>query len=178
MVRYEVDGQTYYHVRNWHKHQKVDKPGKPKVPEFIEGSSCVENILESPEKGVDGVAPRARPLQSLSPPGGAGGEPSGSREVPVPLNLVELCADVGVQEQFAKHYRRTTEELDAEIREIVTYWSIGGGAGKCKRNWLQAVRTRLHELGKASKLGEALIRERGGTKPDTTGGYGPIEDWQ
>jgi hypothetical protein len=29
---YEVRGQTYYELPNWLKHQKVDKPGKPRVP--------------------------------------------------------------------------------------------------------------------------------------------------
>lgn len=29
---YEIDGQTYYSVRNWRKHQRVDKPGPAKVP--------------------------------------------------------------------------------------------------------------------------------------------------
>ncbi len=29
---YEVDGQSYFNIRNWEKHQKVDKPGKPRVP--------------------------------------------------------------------------------------------------------------------------------------------------
>jgi hypothetical protein len=34
---YEVDGQTYFAIRNWEKHQKVDKPGKPRVPRPLEG---------------------------------------------------------------------------------------------------------------------------------------------
>lgn len=29
---YRVRGQAYLHLRSWHKHQKIDKPGKPKVP--------------------------------------------------------------------------------------------------------------------------------------------------
>lgn len=29
---YKVAGQQYFHVRNWSKHQKVDHPGKPRVP--------------------------------------------------------------------------------------------------------------------------------------------------
>ncbi len=29
---YTVDGQRYAEIRNWGKHQRVDKPGKPKVP--------------------------------------------------------------------------------------------------------------------------------------------------
>jgi hypothetical protein len=29
---YQVDGQRYFEIRNWSKHQKVDKPGKPQIP--------------------------------------------------------------------------------------------------------------------------------------------------
>lgn len=32
VIVYEVSGQQYYSIRNWSKHQKVDKPGKPRVP--------------------------------------------------------------------------------------------------------------------------------------------------
>ncbi len=31
--RYQVDGQTYFAIRNWSKHQKVDKPSRPRIPE-------------------------------------------------------------------------------------------------------------------------------------------------
>jgi len=29
---YEVRGQRYFHIRKWSDHQRVDKPGKPRVP--------------------------------------------------------------------------------------------------------------------------------------------------
>ena len=29
---YQVSGQAYFEIRNWRKHQKVDRPGKPRVP--------------------------------------------------------------------------------------------------------------------------------------------------
>lgn len=29
---YEINGQRYAQIRNWNKHQRVDKPGKPRVP--------------------------------------------------------------------------------------------------------------------------------------------------
>ena len=32
VVLYRVSGQAYYAVRQWARHQKVDKPGKPRVP--------------------------------------------------------------------------------------------------------------------------------------------------
>lgn len=36
--RYVVDGDTYLEIRNWLKHQKIDKPSGPKCPGFDEGS--------------------------------------------------------------------------------------------------------------------------------------------
>lgn len=33
VVVYEVAGQKYFAIRNWKKHQRVDKPGRPRVPE-------------------------------------------------------------------------------------------------------------------------------------------------
>jgi hypothetical protein len=44
---YEVDGQHYFSIRGWAKHQKVDKPGKPKVPQ---PSEALENVHEEEEK--------------------------------------------------------------------------------------------------------------------------------
>lgn len=32
VLLYEVDGQRYFHIRNWSKHQRVDKPSGPRVP--------------------------------------------------------------------------------------------------------------------------------------------------
>ena len=32
VVLYRVDGQNYFSIRNWSKHQRVDHPGKPRVP--------------------------------------------------------------------------------------------------------------------------------------------------
>lgn len=42
---YRLSNQTYFTIRNWAKHQKVDKPGKPRVPgPLTEG---VEKVIES-----------------------------------------------------------------------------------------------------------------------------------
>jgi hypothetical protein len=44
---YEVRGQIYFEITNWGKHQKVDKPGKPRVPERCEGFDLnPESLLE------------------------------------------------------------------------------------------------------------------------------------
>jgi hypothetical protein len=58
---YEVRGQRYFAIRNWTKHQKVDKPGKPRVPapsdgEIIGHSSNPENPRESSENIREALA--------------------------------------------------------------------------------------------------------------------------
>ncbi len=54
---YEVDGQSYYAVRNWDKHQRVDKPGKPRVPEIPEGYEPPAKVRESVAKVPETLAP-------------------------------------------------------------------------------------------------------------------------
>jgi hypothetical protein len=41
--QYEVGGQAYIHLTGWTKHQKVDKPGKPRVP----GPLCAGETQEA-----------------------------------------------------------------------------------------------------------------------------------
>jgi hypothetical protein len=48
---YEIDGQQYFAIRNWTKHQRVDKPGKPHVPEPL------DDARETPAKVLDTLAP-------------------------------------------------------------------------------------------------------------------------
>lgn len=50
VVLYEVDNQHYFHIVNWLKHQKVDKPGKPRVPLYSKPSETLANPLEGSEK--------------------------------------------------------------------------------------------------------------------------------
>lgn len=56
---YQVDGQTYFSIRNWARHQRVDKPGKPRVPAPL--GAHVENIIETPGKIRGTLAPDPDP---------------------------------------------------------------------------------------------------------------------
>ena len=40
---YSVDGSTYMQIAKWLNHQKIDKPSKSKIPEFVESSRIVAN---------------------------------------------------------------------------------------------------------------------------------------
>lgn len=47
VVLYDVDGQSYFAIRNWTKHQRVDKPGKPHVPPPTTESLKIQDFRES-----------------------------------------------------------------------------------------------------------------------------------
>lgn len=55
---YEVRGQSYYSIRNWDRHQKVNKPGKPHVPGPLDADS--KNAQESPGHSQNPRADRDR----------------------------------------------------------------------------------------------------------------------
>ncbi len=83
---YTVSGQQYGHISGWSKHQRVDKPGKPRVPprpiENTEKSNDVGQIRETlarPSQQSPGtLAPDLRsPIYDLRP--GAGRECEGNQ---------------------------------------------------------------------------------------------------
>jgi hypothetical protein len=45
--RYEVDGSQYLEIVKWLEHQKIDKPSKSRLPEFVEGSRTVAKPREA-----------------------------------------------------------------------------------------------------------------------------------
>lgn len=56
---YRLSGQTYFSIRNWKKHQRVDKPGKPRVPGPLDPG--VEKIPGSLAKVPESLAPDPDP---------------------------------------------------------------------------------------------------------------------
>lgn len=53
--RYEVDGCQYIEIRNWLKHQKIDKPSKSKIPEFVESSRILAGESRTFVGGLEGI---------------------------------------------------------------------------------------------------------------------------
>lgn len=46
IVRYKVEGQSYVQICNWLIHQKIDKPSRSKIPEFVESSRILANCRD------------------------------------------------------------------------------------------------------------------------------------
>lgn len=66
---YTSGGQSYYHIRNWSRHQRVDKPGKPLVPG---------------PKDADNAGKSEAPANVPEPPAKIPGTPASDPETPTP----------------------------------------------------------------------------------------------
>jgi hypothetical protein len=67
VVLYEVDGQSYFQIRNWTKHQKVDKPTPSRLPEPPPEAEPITSIIPTT------LAPLANPRESSRDVGDSSG---------------------------------------------------------------------------------------------------------
>lgn len=159
---YSADGQQYFHIRNWSKHQKVDKPGKPRVPAPF---GAPAKVPEAPAKVPGSLAPdldldldldhehrsddqdrerAAKPAQAPAPPPVA--EVSwDEREISCPLDLVDKLKASGVHVQLAEALKVDVVSVVAELQEFVSYWTIGAGMGQRHRHWPRKARERVRK---------------------------------
>ena len=69
---YSVDGATYMQIAKWLNHQKIDKPSRSKIPEFVESSRILSNARggikdqgskdQGPKEGTGIVIVEPKPL--------------------------------------------------------------------------------------------------------------------
>lgn len=117
---YEVRGQTYFHIRNWSKHQRVDKPGKPMVPppepdEAAEPRSSAAYFVRSGATGLIKIGTSTDPIRRLV---------ELSKCSPEPLELLAIGGSerdhhrsLESSRAFGEWFRPTPDVL-AKIREV------------------------------------------------------------
>lgn len=161
---YEVDGQSYFSIRNWAKHQRVDKPGKPKVPLPSELSRTFANIPE--DDGKVRASRASLPLPSLPDPdpdprsdARPPEEPDrqanwdgADDETPCPLDLVARARKVGVFRLMAERLKVTEDQVESKGQEFVTYWTIGKGMGRRKKFWMRELREDIRQAHERGRL--------------------------
>lgn len=124
LTHYRVRGQSYYHVTNWDKHQRVDKPGKPRmpVPAEAESDTYSNEASNSRESREDSRESRESLATDLRPPtsdhehelelGGSQGSPrkakrSSKPSLPMPEGWTPdglAAAQLADFEHFAAHH--------------------------------------------------------------------------
>lgn len=85
IVRYEVDGRAYLQVTNWGRHQKIDRPNKPRYPrsdaDGAEIATTLASVATNPSWGTEDQGIRGTEDQrKTSVPDAAPPEPEPIRE--------------------------------------------------------------------------------------------------
>jgi hypothetical protein len=192
---YTVRGQEYGVLTGWAKHQKVDKPSKPRCPgpneaETPSKSSIVDDPRETlarPSRGsAEELAPdhdhRPRPTtddqgppedesEPASLPAASEVRPSSSSsdrddlETPIPLTFALPESAV---DELSEHYRQPPEVIREAVRRFRDYWAVGAGTGKRRSHWAKRARDdirRKHENGELDKIAKALEATPASTAP-------------
>lgn len=119
---YEVRGQTYFEVLNWDKHQRVDRPGKPHVP-------------EPPAKDPES---HATDLRTYGPKDLGTGTAGGPVKV---LVAAELYREVSGNEDLPAVAESWTSRQQEAMRTLLA-WAVGGNAD----GWEARLRDELQRL--------------------------------
>lgn len=98
---YTVDGQSYFSVTKWAKHQRVDKPGKPLVPGPCDNSRDIRETLANSQESLAtsqrGFLPEKEKEKEEDPPkpprGSEGPKPEPKSEPEPPPGPPRTLAD-------------------------------------------------------------------------------------
>lgn len=52
IIRYEVEGYQYLEIVNWRKHQRIDKPNKPRFPHADAEHAAIRDTLATPSRMI------------------------------------------------------------------------------------------------------------------------------
>ena len=116
-------------------------------------SSPEESGRSSPE---DETKKRVSSGVEWSGEGSSSGSPEGEagedRETTCPPGLVETLTGLGVVAELAKAYGVPGSAVLAALGEFGSYWTLGAGSGKRRRNWPARARERVREKHREGKL--------------------------
>lgn len=173
-VLYDVEGQHYFSIRTWDTHQRVDKPGLPKVPgpenasprQYTE-KPPLRNIRETPantpeDTGKVSATRASHPIPGSDPSYQAlPDQPEKSRSArprvapDVPREMTETwLPDSEQTAALAAKYGVEPRRIEVEVPEFRWYWRKGKGSGRRKtaRGWAQTFGNRVAQLAKNEML--------------------------
>src|SRR6266404_65206 len=105
LVEYEVDGKKYLHIKNFEKHQVINRPSPPRVP-LYDSSLRTHTIL--PEHSVSHHGPLTAGLE------GNGREGNGREELR-PSDVVEQKRSTGPVQEVFEHWKQEHGHPKAQL---------------------------------------------------------------
>ncbi len=162
VVMYERDGQSYCAIRNWDRHQKVDKPGKPQVPPPPSGNTANQAVsadVESPRETLAKVPETLATDQDQDQDQEGSGTRASAHENPAAAPPVEAPVMPAHVERFERSLVTPTSAHAAVVALVSETRQAAGGAPFRATGWADrdAVQ-KLAEWSGAPEIGPDRLR--------------------
>jgi hypothetical protein len=144
VLRYEVEGRAFLHLRGWHKNQRIDRPQESKLPAPPDGEGDAPEPFRAP--AVPKRERKPKPSDDVLPEGFPGA--LAQFVEPVRALLAEVAADTGAGATLPSVAAVARAILDHDGRDFIPEarayraWAIEKARTKHKdpvrgyRNWL------------------------------------------
>lgn len=131
ITRYRVDGKDYLHITNWTKHQRIDKPNKPRYPlPTSENVESRESVAESSRECRESPAP------GTGEQGSRGTEEQRKESAPRKRGA-RLPDDWTPNDELNEQMRSERPDIDlsSELLVFRDYWIAQPGQKGVKADW-------------------------------------------
>lgn len=128
ILRYTLENVDYLSVTNWTKHQRIDRPGKARLPQYdAELATIREGVASLPVNVSPGSGNRGTGDQGT-------GEQGQTRKRATPTPIPDDFELTNERQAWSKE---NTPAVNTQLQteNFIDYWRNGDGAGKKKSNW-------------------------------------------
>lgn len=145
IVRYTVDGRAYLAVTNWERHQRIDKPNKPRYPLPTSENAVVNDTLATPSRDTrDTLATPSRLEQGNRGTEEQGsntlGHPAGDRERTVTDDARSVHDDESNVSEAPSKSAPTASTYPPEFEQWWAAYPKKVGKRRALKDWKQAVK--------------------------------------
>lgn len=150
IARYTVDGKHYLFINTWDKHQKIDRPSKPRYPRPEEAGVAPSPPLTSDDTtDTGGLDEPSRDTRDSLDAGtgeqgnrGAGEQGGGARaKARSTTRGTRIPDDFAATPAMVEWARENTPDVGrVETDKFVDYWRSATGKNAVKRDWTAAWR--------------------------------------
>lgn len=126
------DGEEYFYIKNFFKYQRVEKPSKPKYPQFKENSRVVPDSSPTTPAEVKLSKEKLREDKLSNSPNGEGNLPISSPDADIEISDTKtINALIGlfkpINPSFARLYSNKTERdaLERMVKQYSYEWLEG-----------------------------------------------------
>jgi hypothetical protein len=128
LIEYEVGDEKYLHIKNFRKHQRIDKPQKARIPVYEHSENVPRTLAEESKtiqrsKGMEGNGMERKKSREIGP---RAARPSTATRLPDDFSLTPERRAIAEAEKA---------DPEREFANFTDHWRSASGAKARKHDW-------------------------------------------